>query len=400
MALTGTTGRWSHVNRAVVALLGRSREELLALSYQGVTHPDDLGTDLDRMDGLVGGEIESFEMDKRLVRADGSSVWVHLWVVRVLEDDGSVAGFLSQMHDVTRKRELQQGIAVADARFRRMFESSPIGVVTTTAGRRIVRANDAFCAIVGRAREELIGVGIEEITHEDDHVTDVDRHAALASGDRSVVREKRYVRPDGSVVWASVSTAHLEAGEEAFFGQVVDITERKLQVAELEEQAGTDSLTGLVNRRRFEAELARHAQVSSRYGARGALIMIDLDGFKRVNDTIGHSEGDAALVATAAVLREATRGTDTAARLGGDEFVVLLPEGGLEGATQLARRLVERILVPTGIGVVRASVGVAAFDDDADLTGLGTLARADEALYEAKHRGGACFAVAGAQQVA
>jgi diguanylate cyclase (GGDEF)-like protein/PAS domain S-box-containing protein len=396
MAISGLDQRWICVNEALAELTGYRRAELLALGFQGITHPDDLADDLNGMAAIAAGTIPHFSMRKRFLTRDGRSIWIDLWVAAVRAPDGELTGYVAQMRDMTADVELESDLAVAEMRFRRMFEDSPIGIVTATADRRFVRVNDAFCRIVGWKREELEGRATEEITHEDDRVGDIAQHVALASGDASIIREKRYLRPDGSVVWASVVTAHLrESGDETFFAQVVDVTARKQQVEALEQQAGSDSLTSLTNRRRFEAELAQHAQIAIRHGARGAVLMIDLDGFKLVNDSIGHREGDAVLVKVASILRHVLRGSDVAARFGGDEFAILLPEGGAKGAARAAERIVAAVVVPTAAGIVRASVGVATFDmGDTDGTGLAVLERADEALYAAKRKGGACFTVA------
>ncbi len=401
MGISGLDQRWVSVNEALATLTGYSRAELLARGFQGITHPDDIADDLDGMAAIAAGTIPHFSMRKRFVKRDGSWTWIDLLVAALRAPDGEHMGYVAQMRDLTAHVELETELAVAETRFRRMFEDSPIGIVTATSDRRFVRVNDAFCRIVGWRREELEGRSSEDITHEDDRVGDVARHVALASGDTSIIREKRYLRPDGSVVWASVVTAHLrEGGDETFFAQIVDITARKQQVEALEQQAGTDSLTALTNRRKFETELAHHAQIATRYEARGALLMIDLDGFKRVNDSIGHREGDSVLVRVAGILRNVLRRSDLAARFGGDEFAILLPEGDAEGAARAAERIVSAVVVPTVAGIVRASVGVATFDeDDTDPTGLAVLERADEALYAAKRKGGACFTVARADKL-
>jgi len=392
MAVTGPEGRWVYVNRSLAALTGYPRKELLQLSFQGLTHPDDLAGDAECMEALRTGAIQSFEMRKRFIRADGTETWIELWVSTVHDDSGGagIAGYLSQMRDAGERIAIEDELAVAEARFRRMFEDSPIGIVTATTDRRFVSVNDAFCQLVGRSRGDLVGSPIGDITHPDDRLQDEVTHLALGDGDRSVTREKRYLRPDGSIVWASVVTAHLATtGDEVFFAQIVDITERKRLVAALEEEAATDQLTGLANRRRFESALAQHAAACARYGARGAVLMIDLDGFKHVNDSCGHLDGDAALVTAARIVRDAVRTSDLAARLGGDEFAVLVPEGDAESAALLGERILRSLVVPTATGPVRASVGVAAFQDGDDETGVSTLVRADEALYDAKRRGGA-----------
>ncbi|HEX7292005.1 MAG TPA: GGDEF domain-containing protein [Conexibacter sp.] len=161
--------------------------------------------------------------------------------------------------------------------------------------------------------------------------------------------------------------------------------------SELRHLADHDALTGLPNRRRFEQELARHLAHVRRYGPEGAALVLDLDGFKPVNDTFGHVAGDRLLARVAIVLRERLRATDVVARLGGDEFAILLPRVDGAGAAAVARSLVEtvRAEVLTGDAQrVTLSIGVIAFDERSPVVPEGVLAAADIAMYDAKAAGG------------
>ncbi|HXA53909.1 MAG TPA: diguanylate cyclase, partial [Solirubrobacteraceae bacterium] len=178
-----------------------------------------------------------------------------------------------------------------------------------------------------------------------------------------------------------------------FIAQIQDITERKLMEARLRHLAEHDSLTGLFNRRLLERQLAMQVARCRRYGEQAALLVIDLDGFKQVNDTYGHKIGDELLQAIAAELQHRLRGTDMVARLGGDEFAVLLAGTTAEDARKVATTLCEAI---AGVGVsvggggdacerisVAASVGVAALDGDSP-GAEAALMEADRAMYAAK----------------
>lgn len=173
--------------------------------------------------------------------------------------------------------------------------------------------------------------------------------------------------------------------------------------AELERHAQEDPLTGLFNRRRFEQELERQLAYTRRHGSGGALLLIDLDRFKQVNDELGHTAGDTALCAVAETLRENLRGTDTAgrelgARLGGDEFVALLPEADAEGARVVAERLIAalaaRELSFDGTRIeLSVSVGVALYDETGCPPAADLLTAADRAMYVAKAGGGSAVAL-------
>ncbi|MBS1869469.1 MAG: GGDEF domain-containing protein [Actinobacteria bacterium] len=170
-----------------------------------------------------------------------------------------------------------------------------------------------------------------------------------------------------------------------------DLRSLMATTTELRHLADHDALTGLPNRRRFEQELARHLAHVRRYGPEGAVLILDLDCFKPVNDTFGHAAGDRLLARVACVLQERLRATDVVARLGGDEFAVLLPRVDRAGAGAVARSLVETVraeaLTADARGVT-VSVGVIAFDAHAPLVPEGVLAAADVAMYDAKATGG------------
>ena len=155
-----------------------------------------------------------------------------------------------------------------------------------------------------------------------------------------------------------------------------------------EEQASTDHLTGLANRRRFERQLEREVARTARHGRPFSLITIDIDHFKRINDTYGHEAGDEAIKSLARVLQQGTRGIDLAARIGGEEFGVILTETNLPGAVEVAERLrmtLKSVEIPP-VGQIAASFGVAECPSQAE-TARELLARADAAFYEAKREG-------------
>ena len=173
--------------------------------------------------------------------------------------------------------------------------------------------------------------------------------------------------------------------------------------SELRHLADHDALTGLPNRRRFEQELARHLAHVRRYGPEGAVLVLDLDGFKPVNDTFGHAAGDRLLARVACVLRERLRATDVVARIGGDEFAVLLPRVDRTGAAAVARSLVETVrahALTADARSVTVSVGAIAFADCADASlPEGVLRAADLAMYDAKAGGGDGWALYAEPQV-
>jgi diguanylate cyclase (GGDEF)-like protein len=174
-----------------------------------------------------------------------------------------------------------------------------------------------------------------------------------------------------------------------------DLRSLQLTTSELRHLADHDALTGLLNRRRFAQELARHLAHVRRYGPEGALLILDLDGFKPVNDRYGHAAGDRLLTRVAGVLRERLRATDVLARLGGDEFAILLPRVDRHGAAAVAHSLVQTVraeALTADASSVTISIGVIAFDERAPVVPEGVLAAADIAMYDAKTAGGNTWA--------
>jgi diguanylate cyclase (GGDEF)-like protein len=177
----------------------------------------------------------------------------------------------------------------------------------------------------------------------------------------------------------------------AILAALVLIWSRNERMQELTRQASQDSLTGLKNRRRFEEELRAELARSHRYGVEGALLMLDLDHFKQVNDTLGHSAGDRVLAEIAEVLHGRTRETDVLARLGGDEFAVVLPRCDLGEAQavagEIATAIRKHVAAEEGVPPITASIGVAPFGPGRQMSYESVLARADAAMYEAKGSG-------------
>jgi diguanylate cyclase (GGDEF)-like protein/PAS domain S-box-containing protein len=293
----------------------------------------------------------------------------------------------------------------AEEFFRCSFEQAPIGMTIIGLDGRYARVNDAFCAMVGYEHKQLTGQLRERITHPDDVAADEDARRVLLAGDaRSDRREKRYVHASGHVIWAAVSVTLIRDADGTpvyFISQVQDITERRSYERQLAYVADHDLLTGLANRRSLERELGSHAARVRRYGATGAVLMLDLDHFKYFNDTQGHGAGDELIVRVGQALRNRLRDSDVVARLGGDEFALLLPDGDEQESQSVAEAVLEIVReealpaleqsLPGLIGAgkrVTVSVGVARFEDGERMTAEEILVNADLAMYEAKDGGG------------
>jgi diguanylate cyclase (GGDEF)-like protein/PAS domain S-box-containing protein len=270
------------------------------------------------------------------------------------------------------------------------FDTAPIGMALFNTDGEYERVNGALCGLLGRPADELLGRRDQELTHPDDRQADLDAAARILAGAQDTFQaEKRFVRPDGSVVWTIASLAFLrdEAGRPlCWLGQFQDITRQKADEERLRHLADHDELTGIPNRRRLVAHLQRCLQTAARRGDKGALLMLDLDGFKGVNDNLGHAAGDALLVDVAAGLRGHLGPHDLLARVGGDEFAVVLEHADRVRAAAIAGRLLAALSVAGG-GLVTASCGIALYGPGGPSLPEHVLATADKAMYRAKHRG-------------
>ena len=398
MALVGLDGSFMRVNRALPEIVGHDPEDLLALTFQDITHPDDLEADLELVRQVIAGERRSYQMEKRYLRADGEQAWVLLSVSLVRGENDEPLYFVSQIEDITERRRSEDALREAEDRFRSAFEEAPIGMAMTAVDGRFLRVNRALCEITGYSRDQLEATTFRSITHSDDVARNERGMAEVLAGDVSHYRtEKRYLHADGHVVPVDLSsTVVRDADGQAIhlLTQVQDITERKRFEGQLQYLADHDSLTGLFNRRRFEEELTRELASAERYDGRVAVLAIDLDEFKYINDSLGHSVGDELIAMVGTALGARLRRTDVLARLGGDEFAVILPRIDERAALEVAANLLEAVsevdlagLGGRGGGKVSASVGVALFDGSSRLTAEELLVEADIAMYDAKEAG-------------
>jgi diguanylate cyclase (GGDEF)-like protein/PAS domain S-box-containing protein len=337
----------------------------------------------------------------RVLHPDGSVRHVRAWTDVRRSSDGTVAALWGTAMDITDQAEHEARLASSEEHFRVAFDNAPIGMsmislAPATVG-QYLRANSAFQEMLGYSMDELVGEQILDLTHPDDRDRDAAIFHRIARGETETVAfEKRYLHKDGSVVyaWLTSSVVRGPHGESLYLvTHAVDISDRLREQAELERLALTDTLTGLANRTlltdRLEQALARLQRTDSAC----AMLLLDVDRFKLVNDSLGHQVGDALLVEISRRLDAVTRADSTVARIGGDEFVVLVEglrkPGDIHG---IARRLLDTLRVPYSLDealddlVATVSIGIS-IATSPSRSYVDLYREADLALYRAKDAG-------------
>ncbi|MBV9880371.1 MAG: EAL domain-containing protein, partial [Gemmatirosa sp.] len=288
---------------------------------------------------------------------------------------------------------LFERLAEREAHFHAIFEQSPIGILLVGRRGAVLDTNAAFQRMLGYSRDELLARRSDDLSPTSDAAAWREAVRTLRGGvTESVAFEMRYLRKTGEPVWASVTMARTETGGQAgLLAMVEDITARKRLEAELLDHAFHDALTGLANRALFRDRVQHALQRSARRGGGTvALLFLDLDGFRAINDSLGTEAGDELLAVTAARLREATRDSDTVARFGGDEFGVLLEQVATDAdALLVADRILTTLRIPLTLRgrLVRAQASGGLLRARAGQSADELLRNADVAMYHAKQAG-------------
>ena len=316
--------------------------------------------------------------------------------IRLLEEMSSDIGFaLDNLDRDQQRRQAQLALVSSEQRFRAFFERSMIGMATVSPEKGWLEVNDALCKMLGYSRTEMLLTTWDRISHPEDIATGMSLfNRALRGRLDEYEQDKRYIRKDGNIMHAHVAVRCLrkENGSINYFVcLILDTTESKRSAEVIWKQANFDSLTGLINRNLFHDRLQQEIKKSKRTRLPLALVYIDLDRFKEVNDTHGHAAGDMVLIEAAQRIQSCVRASDTLARIGGDEFVIIIAQcPDRAPVNQIAEKIIVRLDEPFLLGGesahVTASIGIAFYPDDApNLENL--LSYADQAMYASKNQG-------------
>lgn len=338
----------------------------------------------------------------RNYRKDGALFWNELTVSPVRDTHGEVTHFIGMQSDVTARIEAERHRREVEARFHSLFDNSLDGIAYYSLDGRCISANRAYCEMLGYSESEIAGVHYEDITPAEWREFEqgiVD--GQLFTRGFTDLYEKEYVRKDGTIFPVSVRAAfHYDAGGApiGIWGIVRDITDYKRALLQLQENearmeylAYHDVLTQLPNRLLFQDRVSKALERSRRHNRNLAVLLLDLDRFKNINDSLGHTVGDQFLRSISSRLGSVIRDCDTAARIGGDEFVVVLEDfGDVSNVTNVAAKLLKVLAEPIRVEhrelCTTASIGISIFPGDGDSVEA-LIKAADAAMYRAKEKG-------------
>jgi len=389
----GNDGVLQFVNDRFCEMVGYEREELVGM--QGdilLAYSEDIALMREKIRLRMRHVADQYEV--RVRRKDGTIIWLEIGGAPVVDAAGNVVGSIGVHNDVTERRMAEEALRESEARYRLMAENSTDMISRTSNRGILLYASDACRRLLGYEPSELVGRSFY------DFVFDADRDEVLHLS--SLIHESgpttfayRVEKKDGSLVWFETTSRSVR---DVFTGKIReivgvsrDVTERKRVEEQIEYQAYHDALTGLPNRRLFRDRLTVALAHARRMRHPLAVMFLDLDRFKVVNDTLGHSTGDELLKTVGTRLQSSLREEDSIARMGGDEFTILLADlKTTDDSAKIAQKVLDTVAQPLKIDgtelFVTTSIGIALFPSDGD-TAETLLANADHAMYRAKDAG-------------
>ena len=377
-------------NKAFCDIVGYGKEELAEMTALDITHPDDLHLSRESLNSLLAGEIDSYQIEKRYIRRNGDVVWVNVTTSLLRDSSGTPYNLIGQFQDITARVLAEEKLRLAAT----VYNYSNEAMMITDADNHIVATNPAFTELTGYSAEEVLGKNPNFLSsgrHGADFYHKLWHSLATTHHWEGDVWNRK---KSGELYaeWLSISAVHNAKGAvQNYVALFTDVTEKKKVAEQIWEYANFDPLTRLPNRRLFRDRLEQAIKKADRAAETMALLFIDLDYFKEVNDTLGHQVGDELLVQVAHRLTAQVRASDTVARLGGDEFTAILSDiNNAVDAGRIAQAFVDTLAQPFhmfGHEVhVSGSIGVILYPDEAR-TVEELIKGADDAMYQSKAAG-------------
>ncbi|WP_263769072.1 EAL domain-containing protein [Propionivibrio soli] len=392
-------GRIAQANQRMAEMFGLPLDRLVGSEYASLVHPSEREMGRRKMAALLNSDVTSVDLDRHYWRGDKTDFWGRLTAKRFHDPSGHELGLVGVIADITVRREATQALLKSKQQYDNLAAKIPVGIYilrsTAEAPFQIVYASPRMAEILGLSEETLLGdsKAILRLIHPDDFGSFIEAERDAARSRRALDWNGRVV-VDGELKWLHITSfpETQDNGDILWHGLVTDITERKEHQKQLEHIAHYDVLTTLPNRVLLADRLHQAMTQEQRRGSRLAVVYLDLDGFKAINDRHGHETGDQLLIALAARMKRTLREGDTLARLGGDEFVAVLLDldDALVSAPTLTRLLdaaAQPVLLGNSLLQVSASLGVTFYPQTDDVDADQLLRQADHAMYQAKLAG-------------
>jgi len=394
IGLLSLDGTYEMVNGLYADVFGYSRAEFQDMQLQDIVHPDYVAATEEVMEFLRYGQLEQHYADKKFIRKDGSVFPGGHWLSPRRTGYGTCNGFVCIISDLTEQKKAEDELRLAHT----VFETSSEGMLVTDAENRIIMVNPAFTAITGYQREQAIGRDPSFLKSDRQDEGFYRQMWKILLRNNSWQGEIWNRRCNGEEYpqWLSIAVIrHRNRSIAHYVALFSDISDRKKAEDILRHQAMHDPLTRLPNRVMFDERLRGSLSRAKRLNTQVALLYLDLDNFKTINDSLGHLAGDRVLQMVADRLRDCLRLEDVVARIGGDEFSAILDDvDSIDDAVATAKRIIASLGdVDCSVGGerIQTSIGIAFYPDHGtDAEDL--LHRADNAMYTAKRMGkGRCF---------
>lgn len=390
LSIVDRSYQYTLVNEAFCNIVGYAREALKQLTPMDITWPDDVAQSKQYLDDLLNNNIDAYQIEKRYRHVDGHPVWVLLTVSVMKDSNQQPILYIGQVEDISEKKYAEEQLKLASI----VYQNSREAMMITDRNNAIIAINPAFTVLTGYSLIEVKGKN-PRILHSGRH--DADFYAKMWTTlhqthhwEGDVTNRKK----NGELYteWLSITAVTNQFNEiEHYVALFTDVTEEKKAAETIWQHANYDALTKLPNRRLFHDRLEQATKQSDRNGRSLALLFIDLDHFKEVNDTLGHQAGDTLLMEVSNRLSQQLRATDTLSRMGGDEFTAILNDitdkAHLTMILDNILRCLSAPFVMDGASVnISGSIGVILYPDDVKTTAK-LIHGADLAMYSSKQHG-------------